>query len=105
VSADDFAASVGRLLHKVGHWEQSRWSASVAAGAGLTRADAVHGLVQQLADLAAAAEGQSHRVVPRPGDLILPDQLRVVSDDLLAAAPEDVLKVATGEVDATRRML
>ena len=112
---DDFTTSVGRLLNQVGHWEQSRWSVAVSAGvepsatagsSSSTRADTVHALVQRLADLAADAEGGALRTVPRLGDLLLPDQLRVMSGDLLAAAaPEDVLKIATAEVDTTRRSL
>jgi hypothetical protein len=44
----------------------------------------MHALVQALADLAADAEGQPHRPVPRlSGDMQLPDQLQVVGLDLL----------------------
>jgi hypothetical protein len=66
----------------------------------------VHGLVQRLADTAADAEGIPHRMVPRPGDLILPDQLRVIADDLIAArASEDALADARTDVDLVRRGL
>ncbi len=38
--------------------------------------------------------------------MILPDQLRVMADDLLAADPsEDTLKTAAEEVDKARRLL
>ena len=74
----DFSTAVDRLLNQVGHWEQPRWSAD-------GRADRVFALVQRLADRAADAEGRARRPVPRAGDLLLPDQLRVMRDDLLAA--------------------
>ena len=93
------ATAVDRLLHQVGHWEQPRWSAH-------SRSDRVFELVQRLADLAADAEGRGRRAVPRAGDLLLPDQLRVMRDDLIAASPgADVLKLATEDVDAVRRAL
>jgi hypothetical protein len=61
----------------------------------------VHDLVQEVADLAADAEGQPHRPVPRlDNDLALADQLRVVAADLIAAAPG-----ATVLADATRRVV
>ena len=76
---------VDRLVNQVGHWTPRRWAASGAA-------PAVFALVQRLADLAADAEGQPRRPVPRlDNDLALPDQLRVVSADLLAAAPGEAL--------------
>jgi hypothetical protein len=44
----------------------------------------MHALVQALADLAADAEGQPRRPVPRlPNDTHLPDQLQVIGLDLL----------------------
>jgi hypothetical protein len=106
VSADEFATSVGRLLHQVGHWEQPRWSA--AGKGGLTRAAHLRQLVQRLADFGADAEGGPRREVPLAGagDLTLPDQLRVMADDLLAAGPaEETLRAAAGEVDQARQRL
>jgi hypothetical protein len=95
---DDFAVSVDRLLNQVRHWGPARWRPS--------RSDVVYGLVQRLADLGADAEGRPRRTVPEVGDLVLRDQLRVVADDLLAAAPPDeVLRQATDEVNAVRRAL
>ena len=99
MTAAQFRTSIDRLLGQVGHWEQSRWAHPP------TRADAVHALVQRLADLCADAEGRPHRRVPRVSDLILADQLRVMADDLLAAAPPDALRDATDAVDAVRRDL
>jgi hypothetical protein len=94
----EFRTTVDRLLNQVGHWEQRRWAAN-------GRGDAVHALVQRLADLAADAEGRSRRPVPRDSDLILPDQLRVMADDLIAAADEPSLKQATDDVETVRHTL
>ncbi|GIM92830.1 hypothetical protein [Paractinoplanes toevensis] len=94
----DFAASVDRLHNQVRHWEQPRWRGQ--------KAEQVYALVQLLADLDADAEGQPRRPVPREHDMILPDQLRVVADDLLAAGPaESVLAEAAAAVDAVRSAL
>jgi hypothetical protein len=96
----DFATSVERLLNQVRVWEQPRWSLPAL---GQTRADLTYALVQRLADLGADAEGRAHRPVPREHDMILPDQLRVTADDLLAARPPDaVLQTAMIAVDAVR---
>ena len=71
--------------------------------AGATRGDLMYALVQRLADLAADAERQPHRAVPREHDMVLPDQLRVLADDLLAADPSpDLLAAATSAVDDLR---
>ena len=112
-----FATSVDRLINRIGHWEQSRWwsrvgpvpgSAPSAAGgsAAPTRADLVYALVQRLADHGADAERRPRRPVPRPSDLVLPDQIRVMADDLVAADPgDDVLKIAADDVEAVRHAL
>jgi hypothetical protein len=106
-----FATSVDRLLNLVAHWEQGRWWSRpdvryAADSVPPTRADLAYGLVQRLADLGADAEGRPRRPVPRLNDLVLPDQLRVMADDLLAAdAREDLLKLATDDVDALRHSL
>ncbi len=93
-------------MRQVGHWQHPRWAATASRG-DVSRADLVHRLVQEIADLAADAEGQPRRTVPRLGnDLVLPDQLRVVAADLLAAGPtEQVLARAAAEVAATRTAL
>jgi hypothetical protein len=96
-SREHFAGSVQRLVSHVAHWQARR-----LAG----RADQVYALVQRIADRCADAEHQPHRTVPRLGDPVLPDQLRVVADDLLAAGPPaDVLEAAAREVDTVRRAL
>ena len=106
-----FATAVDRLINQVGHWEQGRWWARVpetpAAGpVPPTTADLAYGLVQRLADLGADAEGRPRRPVPRHHDLVLPDQLRVMADDLLAADPaEDLLDRATEAVETLRAAL
>jgi len=93
----EFGTALERLLNQVKHWEQPRWHG---------RADQTYALVQLLADLGADAEGRERRVVPREHDLILPDQLRVMADDLIAAAPPPaVLATAASAVDELRGRL
>lgn len=67
----------------------------------------MHALVQALADIAADAEGQPRRPVPRlPNDMQLPDQLQVIGLDLLEApltpdqrdAAEQAVKNARNEL-------
>ncbi|MCO8278049.1 hypothetical protein M1L60_46520 [Actinoplanes sp. TRM 88003] len=95
----DFATSIDRLLNQVRYWEQPRWRAD-------SRNDRAYALVQLLADLGADAEGQPRRPVPREHDMILPDQLRVMADDLLAADPPPaVLDEASAAVDQLRHNL
>ena len=95
----DFATSLERLINQVRHWVQPRWQ---VAG----RADRAYALAQHLADLAADAEQRPRRPVPRESDLVLPDQLRVLADDLLAAeASPEVLAEATAAVDSLRQDL
>ncbi len=94
------------LVRQVGHWQPPRWAAT-AEGGNVSRADLVHRLVQEIANLGADAEGLTRRSVPRlDNDLALPDQLRVVAADLLAAdPPAGALERAAAEVTATRRAL
>ncbi|MEO3742140.1 hypothetical protein [Plantactinospora sp. B5E13] len=94
------------LVNQVGHWTAPRWTAPAGSG-GARRSDLLHQLVQRLADLAADAEGQPRRGVPRlDNDLALPDQLRVVATDLaLAAPPPAVLTEAAAELATTRQTL
>jgi hypothetical protein len=100
-----FATSVDRLINQVAHWEQGRWW-SRPGPTGETRGDLLYALVQRLADLGADAEHRARRDVPRIGDMSLPDQLRVIADDLVAASPpETVLTQAANDTDAVRHTL
>jgi hypothetical protein len=105
VGAGEFETAVHRLITQVGHWESGRWGAPASAG-GSTRAEAVRALVQRLADHGADAEQRRRRPVPRLADTVLPDQLRVMADDLVAAAPpDDVLASAAAAVSEAREAL
>jgi hypothetical protein len=109
MSGDELSRAVSRLVNQVGHWTPERWSRP-AAGAGPdagTRADLVYGLVQRVADRAAHAEAVPRRLVPRlDSNLALPDQLRVVTADLVAATPPpDVLAIAIADVTTTHDLL
>jgi hypothetical protein len=80
----EFELAVERLVNWVSHWTPPRWAASSASGDG-SHADVMYTLVQRVADLAADAEGQPRRRVPRlDNHLVLPDQLRVMARDLAA---------------------
>ncbi|KAB1933377.1 hypothetical protein F8271_24535 [Micromonospora sp. ALFpr18c] len=106
MSAAELDQAVQLLVRQVGHWEQPRWAAAAATG-NVPRADLVHRLVQEIANLAADAEGEPRRTVPRlDNDVALPDQLRVVTADLFAAGTDaEVLARAAAEVTATRSAL
>jgi hypothetical protein len=90
--------AIGRVVEGTRHWSPARWR---------SKADAMHALVQALADIAADAEGQPRRPVPRlPNDMQLPDQLQVIGLDLLEAplsteqrdAAEQAIKQARNEL-------
>ena len=99
------ARSVDQLIGRINRWAPPQWAAPSASGP--SRADVVHALVQRVADLAATAEGQPQRAVPRlDNDLSLPDQLRVVLADLVAAEPGNETLHRTAElVGEVRRSL
>ena len=85
------------LVGQVAHWTPARWRG---------RSDGVHALVQRLADAAAVAEGRSGPVVPRLADTVLPDQIRVMVADLVAASPSpDVFERMAEDVRSTRSLL
>ncbi|HEU4422384.1 MAG TPA: hypothetical protein VFR67_07560 [Pilimelia sp.] len=91
MSAQELVRIVELLTKQVSHWTEERWTAPATPG-GPARAEVVHGLIQRLADLAADTEGEVRRPVPRlENDLALPDQLRVVAADLIAAGASDLL--------------
>lgn len=94
------------LVRQVGHWQEPRWAARATDG-DEPRSDVVHRLVQEIADLAADVEGVPRREVPRlDSPLVLPDQLRVVAEDLIAAgANEETVRGATAKISLVRRLL
>lgn len=113
-----------RLLAQIGHWTPSRFAAAasvvvpdapsavpshaswsdatpeVAGGTGrgaLRNADVLYALAHRLADLGAGAEGRPPLPVPRLCDRALPDQIAVLTADLLAAEPVDAVLAAAAE--------
>ena len=86
------------LVQRLRLWTPGRWSA--AAPPWGTRADLALHLAQQLADAACDAEGLARRRLPRlDGELGLPDQLAVTSDDLVRAGPgPDVARAAVAHL-------
>ena len=64
MSDDDLGRTVDLLVRQVSHWEAPRWKTPSATGVE-TRGDAVHRLIQRLADLCADAEGRVRTPVPR----------------------------------------
>ncbi|MFV2019848.1 hypothetical protein [Micromonospora sp. LOL_023] len=101
---DLLARQVDLLARQVAHWEVARW----AVGGGRRAAD-FHHLVQDVADLGAAAEGRPGRPVPRLRlDTALPDQLRVVTADLISAATDAAsatdMAVVERAIAAVRRL-
>jgi hypothetical protein len=91
MSAQELVRTIELLVNQVAHWTPHRWTLPTAPG-GPPRADLVHGLVQRLADLAADAEHEPRRPVPRlDNDLALVDQLRVVAADLVVSGATDML--------------
>ncbi len=99
-TAHELSRAAARLADQVSHWTPPRWAAS-------GRAEAFHALVQRIAALDADAEGEPRRRVPRlDNDLALPDQLRVVVADLLAASgDEPTLAAAVAAIAAARAAL
>ena len=105
MGAGEFETAVQRLITQVGHWEAARWHAPASAGSGI-RAEVVRALVQRLADHGADAEQRRRRPVPHLADTVLPDQLRVLADDLIAAnPPNDLLTRAAEDVSGVRGAL
>ncbi|MEV1288993.1 hypothetical protein [Micromonospora sp. NPDC049679] len=106
MSAEELEREVDLLIRRVAHWEAPRWAAGAGTG-DVSRAEVMHALVQRVADRAAGAEGEPHRRVPRlQNDLVLPDQLRVLAADLIAAdPPPQVLAAVAADVVETRRVL
>lgn len=102
--SDQLRTSFARIDRQLAPWTNVRYARVLSSG--LTGGDTVHALAQALADLAALAEGQPSRPVPRIGDLALRDQLRVLTADLLAAGADDeTLAEAAEAITATSRAL
>jgi hypothetical protein len=94
MSANTLLRQAELLVGQVAHWSPARWR-----GHG----DAVFELVQRLADAGADAEGRARMRVPRLADTALPDQLRVMVTDLVAAGPSaDVLTRVAEDIQRTR---
>jgi hypothetical protein len=96
--SSELERAIGRVVEGTRHWSPARWR---------SKADAMHALVQALADIGADAEGRPRRPVPRlPNDMQLPDQLQVIGVDLLEApltpdqrdAAEQAIKQARSEL-------
>ena len=106
VDPDQLVRAVDRLVNHVGHWSPARWTVTVPAG-DRSRADVMHSLAQRLADLEADVTGRPAYPVPRLGnDLALPDQVRVMTLDLvLAAAGPAVLTAALEAVTVAQQEL
>lgn len=97
MSKDLLVRQAELLVGQVAHWTPARWRG---------RADGVHALVQRLADAAAEAEGRTALPVPRLADTVLPDQIRVMVADLVAASPgADVLDRFADDIRSTRAAL
>jgi hypothetical protein len=92
VSIDQLRRAAELLINQVGHWTPERWAG---------RSEPMHVLIQRFADRAADLAGGPRRKVPRLPDFALPDQLRVVVSELIAADPtpatvtEATLEIAT----------
>jgi hypothetical protein len=128
-SADSLRASLVRIIGRISYWTPSRWRSSVVPSAnsgallladfdsvsaipaavtepGVTRAELVQALVQQIADLGAAAENRAHRLVPvAVNPVVLPDQLQVVTTDLLAVGNPSSWAEAVRALDETAHLL
>jgi len=98
--------AVDRLVDHVGHWTPARWAQTGPSGTR-SRAEVVHALAQRLADLEAGVTCRPVRPVPRlANDLALPDQVRVLTLDLVVAEPGPaVLAAALDAVTQARAEL
>lgn len=102
----DLTRLARRLVTGTAHWTPAAWAATAPSGSAC-RADVLYDLVQALADLGAEAEARPARPVPRlDNDLALPDQLLVVTADLVRAGPPPPLLVrAEAALRAAHRAL
>jgi hypothetical protein len=86
------------LCDKLRRWSRRSWAVPVDGGG--SRADAVFAVVQDLADLAAAADRRPTRAVPRQPDGTLGDQLAVMLYDVRATGDATAAGRAEAEVAA-----
>jgi len=103
LDATALTSATRRLAGRFSRWTQPRWA--VSSRSGRSRADIAHELLQEIADLAADAEGLARRPVPTLApDSAMGDQLRVLAADLIAAKPSgEILARATALVEAAQR--
>ncbi|GAA2524685.1 hypothetical protein [Pilimelia columellifera] len=106
MSGAELIRVVDQLAGQTAQWTAARWDTPPEAG-GPSRAEIVHALVQRIADLAAEAEGEPRRELPAPDrGLLLPDQLRVVANDLVASGASELLThAAAADVSEVRASL
>jgi hypothetical protein len=71
----------------------------------VSRGEVAAGTVQRLADLAADAEGEPRRQVPRLADVTIADQLTVMVEDILRTADPAAARAAAAELAALRTAL
>ncbi|PWJ56104.1 hypothetical protein SAMN06264364_10179 [Quadrisphaera granulorum] len=97
---------LGRVLTRLAALGPSRLS---RAAEGLSPAELVRPVLQELADAAATVEGRPARVVPVLEDRALGDQLAVLGRDLLVACrgsgDDAPLADAAARLEALRRAL
>jgi hypothetical protein len=97
VSVDELRRTTDLLLNQVGHWTPARWKGQI---------EPVYELAQRLADQAADRTGTPRHPVPRVGDHALPDQLRVIVSDFIAAEPDsDEVSDAVTQLTLVRQRL
>jgi hypothetical protein len=97
MGSDPVVREAELLVGQVAHWTPARWRG---------RSDGVYALVQRLADACAGAEGRAAPTVPRLADTVLPDQIRVMIADLVAASPDAaVLDRLIEDIRSTRAAL
>ncbi|HEX5494278.1 MAG TPA: hypothetical protein VFX70_06880 [Mycobacteriales bacterium] len=99
---DQLSAEARVLLGRVGRWTARSWAVRAD---GRTRSDVVFALVRRLADITANAEGEPRRDVPRLDDGVLPDQLTVVTHDLLRTGSPVAYRDGLAAVRATHTTL
>ena len=95
-------AEITVLLHRISRWTVDSWKIRANARA---RSDAVFALVQRLADVAADAEHQPRRNVPRLDELMLVDQLTVMVHDVVNTGSVAAWQAGLAAVSQTRAEL